>query len=325
MLNNVPAVFVAATVITHGKDILVVHSPLWGSYTLPMTKQRADEPWATAAMRAAAECLDVLFSSGSKVKDAGLGKPLAPPKLYARTVDLTQSDRTGQVNVYNFQIFGLELDSKPQLAPGIIAKWLTTDEILNHQLKPISGTARFLIGELDNRATKQKLTFPHKNIKWPKRESVGAVALICRLSNKGPAQWLARWNSNWDSYNFVAGHKHDSEEFRECIEREIQEELGLRRATDPSDFTVSKKPIAQGTYDAWSASAKVDTEYMTQVFYVELGDPIYQKTLKGPLCRWLDAKEIGSQLTSDGKPISETMHLILTATGKQKHCPCVYP
>ena len=171
MSKNVPAVFVAATVITTpDKKILAVYNPLWGSYTLPMTKQRAHEEWRTAAIRAATECLDVLFSSDSKLKDVKPNELLAPPELYLRTGGHKQSDRSEEKKTYHFQVFGLELESKPLLAPGIIAKWLTVDRFLDKKLEPISWTARYLIERLDTIAVEQNTRFPHRTITWPEEE-----------------------------------------------------------------------------------------------------------------------------------------------------------
>jgi molecular chaperone DnaJ len=65
------------------------------------------------------------------------------------------------------------------------------------------------------------------------RQSVAAVALI-RRSEAGQALWLAQWNPHWRRYNFVAGHKRPDESFRQCVVRELAEELGLREGADIS-------------------------------------------------------------------------------------------
>ena len=84
------------------------------------------------------------------------------------------------------------------------------------------------------------------------RQSIGAEALICR-QDEGQALYLAQWNQRWQKYNFVGGHKQPDETFRQCLEREINEELHLQKDVD---FVVAGEPLAHVDYTSWSESAR---------------------------------------------------------------------
>src|SRR5437773_919158 len=79
------------------------------------------------------------------------------------------------------------------------------------------------------------------------RTSVASIALI-QKREQGQTQWLVQWNRNWRCYNFVGGHKHPDEDFRECLLREVKEELGL---DEGSDYAVADGPRAHLEYTAW--------------------------------------------------------------------------
>ena len=75
------------------------------------------------------------------------------------------------------------------------------------------------------------------------RLSEGGIALFQRAV-RGKRQWLAQWNENWQAFFFVGGHRQESETFRQCVIREIEEELDLAG----SDFTVAaKRPPTSNT------------------------------------------------------------------------------
>ena len=65
-----------------------------------------------------------------------------------------------------------------------------------------------------------------------------AIALIQR-NQHGQRQWLAQWNTSWQRYSFVGGHKRLDESFRQCVIREIGEELQL---AEGSEFLVADEP-----------------------------------------------------------------------------------
>ena len=74
------------------------------------------------------------------------------------------------------------------------------------------------------------------------RLSEAAVALI-RREQDGRTFWLARWNRNWRAYHLVGGHRRPGESFRDCLVREIAEELHLREGTDygEREFSLQEK------------------------------------------------------------------------------------
>ncbi|MBM4148398.1 MAG: NUDIX domain-containing protein [Lentisphaerae bacterium] len=139
------------------------------------------------------------------------------------------------------------------------------------------------------------------------RVSEGALALItCRFGNDDC--WFARWNRHWAKYSFVGGHRHDNESFRDCIVRELEEELALRSGDDYR--LVDSEPIARLSYEAWSRSARCDTLYRMELFGVVLNGNAAGLSTKRPV-RWLTRAEIEALQAGDGRQVSETMRRIL--------------
>jgi 8-oxo-dGTP pyrophosphatase MutT (NUDIX family) len=140
------------------------------------------------------------------------------------------------------------------------------------------------------------------------RKSLGAVALIARQS-QGRKEWLAQWNKHWNSFNFVAGHKLPHESFRECVIRELLEELSI---AEQRDYLVGDSPLARLEYIAFSRSAREQTAYTVELFEVSLlGRQVEEKVEATPTNRWLAEDEIAMKKTSQGAAVSETMSLLL--------------
>jgi len=162
-----------------------------------------------------------------------------------------------------------------------------------------------------------------------RRESRAAVALICRRKGN-ENQWLTRWNKNWQCYYFIGGHKLDGESYRECMMREIREELGIRRE---DGFTVSPEACARLEYAAHSKSAEAETDYTVELFGVKaeteyevelfdvrlVGEVERKKIQSKQAIRWLNEEEIRAGQCADGLPVSETMVRVLDHIGWQ--CP----
>jgi 8-oxo-dGTP pyrophosphatase MutT (NUDIX family) len=140
------------------------------------------------------------------------------------------------------------------------------------------------------------------------RESVSAVALI-RREEEGRCLFLAQWNTHWQAFHFVSGHRLAEESFRECAVREVSEELGLSAG---DDFIVADQPLAHLEYGAWSESARTETFYIVEVFPVELRPSALGPVADNPQNRWVTAAEIAAGLTADGRRVSPTMALILS-------------
>src|SRR5947209_7142008 len=116
------------------------------------------------------------------------------------------------------------------------------------------------------------------------RQSFAAVALI-RREAQGQVLWLTRWNVHWNSFHLIAGHKRPDESFRDCLRREIVEELALRERTD---FTVADEPLLHLEYTAWSERAHAETAYTAELFPVQLaGESVCDRPGDDPRVRWV--------------------------------------
>lgn len=151
-----------------------------------------------------------------------------------------------------------------------------------------------------------------KGVNQLMRRSIAAIAVIRLRDEYGQTLWLAQWNKNWNAYAFIGGHKRPDESFRDCMLREVSEELGL---TEKADFLVASEPLARLEYTAWSQSAQEDTAYTMELFDVQLTDTARQKLQTNPANRWLTEDELQTQQTSDKKPVSSTMPLLLRKAG----------
>jgi len=152
-----PQVEVAVAVITEDARILAVYNPLWSSFTLPMTKRRAwqdpdigpanrQEDWGDAAARAAAEWLGQTST--------------AAPQLLAEIPEYRQGDRDGVWKRYSFQVFQIPPGTHHGPRPGAISQWLTVNDWLDPNRRPISPTARDLIKHLQAEASLKGRPFP---------------------------------------------------------------------------------------------------------------------------------------------------------------------
>lgn len=150
------------------------------------------------------------------------------------------------------------------------------------------------------------------------RNSVAAIALIQREAD-GQTQWLARWNGSGKAFSFVGGHKKEHETFRECLIREIAEELGLE---PEADFRVAEKAHSHLEYVGWSDGARAQTAYTMELYPLELtGDFSHEKIASDADNRWLNPSEIQSARTTDGKAVSGTMALLLEMAGLLEKAP----
>ncbi len=146
--------------------------------------------------------------------------------------------------------------------------------------------------------------------KKSKRQSIGALALITRKEN-GKRYWLAQWNGGWSAFNFIGGHREEDESFRECVEREALEELEI----DASEMIISEKPFKHLEYSAFSKSAGVETNYVMELFDVELTEEGEKKAMKDNNNRWISEDEVRAEKCDDGKTVSVTMKKLLTMAG----------
>jgi hypothetical protein len=151
-----PLVDVAVTLIVRGGRILAVYNRPWSAFTVPMTKRRCwqdpsippaarEEDWVEAAARAAAEWLGCTSTT--------------PPQFLADIAEWRQGDRDGVWKRYHFQVFKVELKEGDETSAGAICEWLSPDQFLDENRRPISPTARHLIKELQDQAQLQGRSF----------------------------------------------------------------------------------------------------------------------------------------------------------------------
>ena len=140
------------------------------------------------------------------------------------------------------------------------------------------------------------------------RTSIAAMALI-RKEEGGQTLWLAQWNSRWRRFHLVGGHRESGESFRECVVREIEEELGLR---DGAGVAVAAEPTAHVEFVAFSEGQREETAYTMELFDAELTTAAArEKVDAAEENRWLSESEIRLGLCKDGRPISPTLERLL--------------
>ena len=145
---------------------------------------------------------------------------------------------------------------------------------------------------------------------------MAAAALTCRTDG-AETRWLVRWNRGWECFFLVGGHKLDAETFRDCLVREIAEELGL---SEGQDYAMGSAPLAHVTYAAKSRRTGEDTRYAVELFAVRLAsDAVWDRIAADARVRLVTEAEIRSQRCGDGKPISPTMLRLLDSVGWK--CP----
>jgi 8-oxo-dGTP pyrophosphatase MutT (NUDIX family) len=142
------------------------------------------------------------------------------------------------------------------------------------------------------------------------RRSEAAVALV-QLTRGRQSLWLARWNTKWQRYHFVAGHRTPDETFRECLVREIAEELHL---IEGPEYLVSTAPPVHLEFNDYSESARTQTHYVLELFRVEPSSEVLPKVESGSENRWLTESEVRARRAGDGRPVSATMSRVLEAT-----------
>jgi 8-oxo-dGTP pyrophosphatase MutT (NUDIX family) len=143
------------------------------------------------------------------------------------------------------------------------------------------------------------------------RESQAALALIHRPGRAG-AEYLAQWNDNWRALHLVGGHRRPEESFRDCLCRELAEELGLR----PGALgRVAQRPLAHLEYVAFSQSAREETAYTIELFEVELTPAGLQQVSADPRNAWVAEAEVRGGRAADGRPVSGTMRLLFDKAG----------
>jgi len=163
-----PVSEVAVTLIEQGGRILAVYNEPRAWFSLPMTKRRRwydpsapagseeripkEEEWIDAAVRAVAEWLGTTSST--------------EPKSLGEITGRSQGDLDGTWKLYAFHAYqvSLRVDQGPR--SGAVAQWLTVDEFLDENRRPIGGASRYIIRELGKAAASQQAAFPEPGPPW---------------------------------------------------------------------------------------------------------------------------------------------------------------
>ncbi len=107
-------------------------------------------------------------------------------------------------------------------------------------------------------------------------------------TERGNRQWLAQWNEHWKAFFFVGGHREGDESFRDCVLREIGEELELT----VTEFALSPSALHVLNYRAVSRSADELTDYHLELFETQLSEPSLSKVSTNAKNKWIDEDEI---------------------------------
>ena len=147
-------------------------------------------------------------------------------------------------------------------------------------------------------------------------------------------------NESWQRYSLVGGHKREDETFRECLIREIREELGL---TEGVHFHAGAEPVARLEFEAWSERAREQTAYTFEVVPVALTPPdakpaagsdtggsanvgeALQLIDANAANRWLSRQEIAAGRTSEGRLVSEILQQVLDRAPSEHKVPSKQP
>jgi hypothetical protein len=146
--KQTPIVEVVTTLVVQDGKVMVIFNPKWAAFSFPMSKRKVfldnaissvgtAEKLDRAAARVAAEVL------GRSFPPQGFPHPLFDAKEYK------QSDVDGIWKLYQFHVFSLQVTNIQNPASGIIAEWLTPDQINCHE--PFSHTARYLLAQLEEK------------------------------------------------------------------------------------------------------------------------------------------------------------------------------
>jgi ADP-ribose pyrophosphatase YjhB (NUDIX family) len=136
----------------------------------------------------------------------------------------------------------------------------------------------------------------------PMRISEAGLACITRVGPNGDVEYLTQWSETWKMFSLIGGHVEPGESYRECVTREIEEELTLSQ----DEFRVGES-LGRIEYEAFSQGSRQMTQYRVELFAVT----VLGKVSESPTNRWLKVGEIEKKLTFDALPISEQVHRVL--------------
>jgi ADP-ribose pyrophosphatase YjhB (NUDIX family) len=299
-------------------EYLVVWNDRYGGYFFPAGRVAQEfKPDLVAAAVVRAE----LGYSGEAVAD-----------VRAEVPEFHDSPRWGRSRAYRFHVVTVDLPGgdlhrplapldrslrareagRPPPAAGAPAgwswRWLTADQ-LRHPPAGVTPSPTLAAVVPTVLAVVPPATRPK-----PLRQSEGGIAVVRRAGRSGRAEWLAQWNEDWGAFFLIGGHREAGESFRDCVTREVAEELELDRGA----YSVGD-PLARLQYVATSRRAGELTDYDQHLYPVSLSEAArtaIDARERALGLRWLSAEEVRRRETEDARPVSETVELLLELSGE---------
>lgn len=147
------------------------------------------------------------------------------------------------------------------------------------------------------------------------RTRSAAFALITRVHGQ-QIEYLTRWDGRLKRLHLIGGRKSADapESFRDCLIRGAGESLDLR---SPDELDVAAHPTAHLRFEAPSEATGEPTAYEIAVYEATLRDAQVKARIGSNSSNfWIDSGRIVSGLAADGRPVSNTMRLILGKAGR---------
>jgi hypothetical protein len=142
------------------------------------------------------------------------------------------------------------------------------------------------------------------------RKYFRALALLPRAYPEW-SNWFCVWSAERRCLDFIAGEPSGNESFRQCVQRCVQQTLGLPR----NSFLVSN--MAQLNMEtAMVLPGECDPHHLAVSFYlVNLYREVSRSTVEAfPRGRWLSNRELLAGESADGEPVSPVLTHLLRRT-----------
>jgi len=279
----------------HETEFLLVENNNYGGYFFPTQRVKTEVKSDRVAV-------------GTVRSDLGYRGP-AKPTHRGEVPDVHFSNRFHRDRRFRFHVYEVHLSDVDLHQPGNLL-----EKALQHRGKQflwlpgskLNDTAIQFSPTMPAVRTAVLNQIPTQTFSGPLRRSEGGIALIQRTL-AGKREWLAQWNENWQAFFFIGGHRHEKETFRECVIREIEEELGLSAQECP----VANLPAHHLEYRAVSRSANELTNYMMELFEAHPTQDGLKKIARNTSNKWLDETEIRRLEAYDARAVSVSMMVIL--------------
>ncbi len=283
----------------HETEFLLIENANYGGYFFPTQRVKTEVKPDPAAV-------------GTVRSDLGYRGP-ATATLLGEVADVHFGNRFHRDRQYRFHVCDIQLSDVDLHQPGSVLEqslarrgknfiWLPGSKLSDPAIafSPTMAAVRTTVLKL----------IPIRAFAGPLRRSEGGIALIQRTI-AGKREWLGQWNDNWKAFFFIGGHREGTETYRECVIREIEEELGLTEAECPVVATVAHHL----EYRAISRGAGELTRYTMELFDSQPTPVGMEKIARDPMTKWLDEDEIRRLGAQDGRAVSVSIGLLLGLAG----------